>query len=131
MADQRLVTDLGRAAAGRVAPGDDQSGAGSGESFGHGQHGRVAGQREARTGVLAAFAGSDEADEQALGGGLLVGGELVVDLVGALLERLLQPTILAKADLCALALGPGLLERVLEQRQLADVLLIVSAAADV
>ena len=58
-------------------------------------------------------------------------GELVVDPVGALLQRLLEPRILAQADLGVLRLGPGLLERVFEQRQLADVVLVAAVAAEV
>ena len=59
------------------------------------------------------------------------GGKLAVDLVGPLLQRLLEARILAEADLGILCLGPGLLERVFEQRQLADVVLVAAVAAQV
>src|SRR3954451_7760325 len=56
---------------------------------------------------------------------------MLVELVSAFLERLLEPSVLAEADLRAGAPRPGLLERILEQWQLADVVLVGPAGSHV
>ena len=128
VADQRLVADLDRAAAVIVA-GDDEAGIAAGEGLDHGQH--VAGSAGS---VIRARVSSRPSPgvtrltNRRLAAACCSGRQPVVDLVGALLERLLQASILAEADPAALGLGPGLLERVLEQRQLADVVLVALAA---
>src|SRR4029453_1107117 len=92
---------------------------------------RICWQSNPRAGVLPPFAGRDKAYKQTLGGRLMRRRQVLVELVGAFLQCLLEPGILAEADLRASPLSPGLLERVLEQWQLADVVLAVPAGRHV
>jgi hypothetical protein len=126
MADQRLVADLdGTASPGLI--GDDETRLRRGEGVDHAAHRGVIRHVDASAGVLTALAGSHQADEQALRRCLLFGGETAVERVRPLLQRLFEASILRRADLGPRPLRPSLFERVLEQRQLADVILVALA----
>ena len=116
--------DRPRAGGGLVA-GHEEAGAGVAEGLDGGTDGLLGfGVGDARAGVLAAFAGRDEADEQAAGGCLLGLAEAVVDVVGTFGDRTVDAAGLAvgvEGEAAGLALLPGFLQRVFEEGELAEI----------
>src|SRR5262245_45819813 len=126
LADQRLVADLHQALGRRaVLARDEEARLSSAERADDGADGVVLlGIHRTGARILAALTGGDEAHEQAPGRGLLGGPELGEDVVGAFGYGPVDAASLAvgiEGEARALAAAPGLLERIFQQRQLAEI----------
>ena len=126
LADHRLVADLDQApGGGGVLAGDQEAGIGGTEFVDDGSDGLVLlGVDGAGAGVLAALAGVTRLTNRRRAAACSEAWDMREDLVGALGHRPVDAaglTIGVEGEALALATEPGLLERVLQQRQLAEV----------